>query len=87
MRQFDTGKVPSVLRRGLALWAWLATRPRLYQALTRLEMGVLGRLGRRKGRFSRLPFVGAWTDGRDLPAPSGVTFQAAWRRQQREGRT
>jgi L-lactate dehydrogenase complex protein LldF len=40
-------------------------------------------MGRRTGRFSRLPLAGGWTDGRDLPAPEGDTFFARYARQQR----
>jgi L-lactate dehydrogenase complex protein LldF len=31
-------------------------------------------LGRRKGRLSKLPLAGGWTDWRDMPAPEGKTF-------------
>ena len=33
---------------------------------------LLGRLGRRAGRFRRLPLAGGWTGSRDLPAPQGA---------------
>ena len=38
-------------------------------------------LGRSRGRLSRLPLAGGWTDHRDLPAPEGASFQDLWRRQ------
>ena len=53
-------------------------------------MGViwaLGLMGRRHGRFRRLPFASGWTDGRDLPAPEGDTFFARYAREQRAGRS
>lgn len=61
-------------RRGIRLYTWLSRHPRLYQALTGLAIGLLSRLGRRKGGFSRLPFAGGWTSQREFPAPQGQTF-------------
>jgi L-lactate dehydrogenase complex protein LldF len=74
------------LRTGLALWAWFAARPWLYHPAAGLAVRLLGRLGRRRGRFHRLPFAGAWTRARDLPAPQGATFQSLWARRRREER-
>lgn len=74
---------PPVARFGLAAWGFLARRPALYRLATRLAMGLLGRLGRRRGSFRRLPLAGGWTAGRDLPAPAGPTFHALWRRRRR----
>jgi len=71
---------PPAARAGLAAWAFLARRPRLYRWATELGVGVLGRLARRRGRFHWLPLAGGWTAERDLPAPPGETFQSAWRR-------
>ncbi len=68
---------PPRVRAALRLWAYFAKRPGLYRLATRFGMAVLGRLGRRRGRFRRLPFAGGWTGARDLPAPQGQTFQAA----------
>ncbi len=70
---------PPVARYGLAAWAFLAERPALYRFVTRLAVAGLGLLGRRHGRFSRLPLAGGWTVSRDLPAPSGTTFRALWK--------
>lgn len=77
-RQFEAKKAKPALRWGLGGWAALACRPALYQWATRLGVAVLGRLGRRRGRFQRLLLAGGWTAGRDLPAPQGRTFQAQW---------
>ncbi len=77
------GRAPAAARRGLALWAFLARRPRLYRRLTGLAAGALGALGRRRGRFARLPGAGAWTRDRDLAAPQGTTFQTRWSRGER----
>jgi L-lactate dehydrogenase complex protein LldF len=56
----------------------------VYHFGTRVIMAVMGALGRRKGVFRRMPLAGGWTQARDLPAPQGKTFQAAWRERQRE---
>jgi len=47
-------------------------------------MRGLAYLGRKEGRMRKLWFAGGWTQGRDLPAPEGETFQARWRKQQRK---
>jgi L-lactate dehydrogenase complex protein LldF len=77
-RQHVAKQSPRTLRFGLAGWAMLARRPRLYRLATGLGVRVLGLLGRRRGRFRRLPFAGGWTRVRDLPAPAGRTFQQLW---------
>lgn len=77
-RQFEANLTPAAARWGLGAWAFFARRPRLYGLATRLAMGVMGKLGRSKGRFASLPLAGGWTDKRDLPAPQGKTFQQMW---------
>ena len=77
-QEFERGMMPGAARFALKLWAFLAARPRLYQALTGIEMRVLGALGRKRGRFGWLPFAGGWTRHRDFPAPQGKTFQQRW---------
>jgi len=70
----------------LKLWGWLARRPALYAAVTSLGARVLRGLAAPRGRLGRIPFAGAWTDVRDLPAPQGGTFYTRWhaRRRQRK---
>jgi len=77
-RAFAQGHVSGRFRAGLAIWAYLARRPALYQAVTGLQMRLLAALGRRRGRFRRLPMAKGWTAYRDLPAPQGKTFQQQW---------
>ncbi|MDB5596352.1 MAG: iron-sulfur cluster-binding protein [Hyphomicrobiales bacterium] len=81
-REFERHLTPAVQRGGLALWAFFASRPALYKPATALAMRLLGLMGRKRGRFASLPLAGGWTRYRDLPAPSGQTFQAAWRARQ-----
>jgi L-lactate dehydrogenase complex protein LldF len=85
-REFERHLTPATMRSNLALWAWFARRPGLYRVATRAAMATLGLLGRKRGRFAKLPFAGAWTSGRDLPAPEGETFFARYARLQRQRR-
>ncbi len=85
-REFERHLTPAAQRRNLALWAWFARRPALYRMATRAAMGALGLIGRKRGRFSKLPMAGGWTEGRDLPAPEGDTFFARYARMQRAGK-
>jgi L-lactate dehydrogenase complex protein LldF len=64
-------------RWALALWAYVAKRPRLYHWLTRYIMALLHRLAGKRQRFSKLPFANAWTKQRDFPAPQGRTFMSS----------
>jgi L-lactate dehydrogenase complex protein LldF len=77
--EFRRGLSPPTARYGIRLWAFAARRPWLYHLGARLAVAVLGRFGRRRGGFQSLPLAGGWTTTRDLPAPSGATFQARWR--------
>jgi L-lactate dehydrogenase complex protein LldF len=78
-REFERHLSPAAVRGGLGLWAFAAKRPWLYRLGTRVAMGALSLLGRRRGRFSTLPLAQGWTRHRDFPAPEGKTFQAQWR--------
>jgi L-lactate dehydrogenase complex protein LldF len=84
-REFERHLSPAAARRGLGLWAWFAKRPWAYRLAARAGALSLAWLGRRRGRFSSLPFAGGWTTGRDMPAPEGETFQARYRRLKRQG--
>lgn len=75
---FASGGGPKAIRAGLAAWAFVAARPWLYRLATGVGVRILGLLGRRHGRFRRLPGASGWTAVRDLPAPAGRTFQALW---------
>jgi L-lactate dehydrogenase complex protein LldF len=78
-REFERHLSPATVRAGLAFWAYFAKRPRLYGLATSLGMRLLALLGRRHGRFRRLPLASGWTKSRDFPSPQGATFQAQWR--------
>ena len=79
--QFQKKLTPPTARYGLKLWSFAARRPWLYHWGAGVIMSILARLGSAKGRFRRLPLAGGWTISRDMPAPSGRTFQARWRRE------
>ncbi len=85
-REFERHLTPPAQRRNLALWAWIAKQPALYRAMTRAAAVGLGLMGRRRGRFTRLPMAGGWTSGREMPAPEGNTFFARFAQAQRQGR-
>ena len=80
---FASGGGKAGFRFGLAMWAWIARRPRLYHLLARFGMAALGAAGRRRGKFGWLPFGSGWTRHRDFPAPEGRTFQQQWSERQR----
>lgn len=82
-QEFAQGLAPAAVRRGIGAWAWLARRPALYRCLTGIGIGMMGALGRRRGRFARLPLAGGWTAARDMPAPEGATFHALWRKERK----
>ena len=79
VKEFEQHLTPGAMRWGIALWAWLAKRPRLYRNATSLAARVLTNLGHGAGRLSSLPLAGDWTKYRDLPAPQGRTFQQQWK--------
>jgi L-lactate dehydrogenase complex protein LldF len=76
---FELGDPPLSYRLALRLWALAATRPKLYRALSGALAKLLATLAGDGGRLTVLPFAGAWTDTRDLPAPQGKTFHALYR--------
>ena len=76
--QFQRNLMPPTARYGLGVWAYAARRPRLYRLGARVAIRLLALVGRRRGRFARLPLAGGWTGSRDLPAPAGRTFIELW---------
>jgi L-lactate dehydrogenase complex protein LldF len=84
-REFERNLTPAAQRWGIKAWAFAARRPSLYRLMTGPALRVMGWMGRRRGRFRKLPLAGGWTDHRDFPAPEGPSFQALWR--QRGGET
>ena len=85
-REFERHLTATPQRAGLALWAFFARRPWLYRLSTGAFTRMLALAARDKGRFSKLPMAGGWTDTRDFPAPEGRTFQAQWKARKGAGR-
>jgi L-lactate dehydrogenase complex protein LldF len=81
-REFERRLTPKTQRWGLGAWAWAASRPRAYRWLARTASVGMRALGR-GGSIRWMPLAGGWTGTRDLPAPSGGTFQDQWRRRRR----
>jgi L-lactate dehydrogenase complex protein LldF len=67
-------------RFALALWVFIATKPKLYNLFMQRAIAVLHFFGKRKGRFRFLPLAQNWTQHRDFPVPSGKTFQEQWKK-------
>jgi L-lactate dehydrogenase complex protein LldF len=76
---FERSIKPWSERTGIKAWAWLAKRPTLYAAVSRLGVRVLRAMGGRDGVIRRLPLGGGWTEARDMPAPPGRTFRELYR--------
>ncbi len=84
-KEFEARLSPPAFRYGMQFWAWFARRPALYRLGARMAAGLLGRLGRKSGRFRSLPMAGGWTKGRDMPAPEGKTFHQLYAERRRAG--
>lgn len=82
-KEFEQHLQPVAMRWGLAGWAFVAKRPRLYHFATRLAARMLSNLGHGKGRLSKVPLASGWTQYRDFPAPQGKTFQQLWKERSR----
>jgi L-lactate dehydrogenase complex protein LldF len=78
-REYEAGYQPATARWGIGIWAWIARRPWLYHRMARIGARALRLLARRRGRITRVPLAGGWTDTRDLPAPTARTFTDQWR--------
>ena len=74
-QEFERGLRPWTERMGLRAWSWLATHPRLYAIATRIGVRLLRSMAGSDRLLHKLPFAAGWTDGRDMPAPSGRTFR------------
>jgi L-lactate dehydrogenase complex protein LldF len=78
LRQQSTNHVGRGIRAGLAAYAWVTTRPRLFRVAIRTA-ALFGRAWSKGGWMRRIPFVlRGWTNERDLPAPAPQTFSDWW---------
>ena len=75
---------PRSLAAAMRLYAWTATRPRLYRNVVRVGGWWLRRLSR-DGWIRKAPgLAGGWTRSRDLRAPAVRNFQQRWQERQRQ---
>ena len=74
-KQFDRGLRPWYETMALAIWGYVARRPVLYAALTRVGVKVLRWMQSANGTVKSLPMAKGWSEYRDMPAPSGTTFR------------
>ncbi len=80
LRQQSTGHMPRSIRTGLAVFAWVSTRPRLYRTVARFT-ALVGRLWSRDGWLRRTPLLlRGWRTDRAVPAPASETFNDWWRK-------
>jgi L-lactate dehydrogenase complex protein LldF len=78
LRKQSTDHMSRGIRIGISWYSRIATRPRLFRAVTRAG-GWMGRLLGREGWMRRIPWVlRGWTDKRELPAPAPRTFHDWW---------
>jgi L-lactate dehydrogenase complex protein LldF len=66
-------------RAALRLWSWLAQRPAWYALGTGVAVRLLRLFAGTSKRLRHLPGVSGWTNGRDMPAPTGRTFRELYR--------
>ncbi|MCK6391108.1 MAG: lactate utilization protein [Azonexus sp.] len=71
-------------RRALALWGWIAARPRWYRWMTRLAARYLSWLAGDAQRIEVFGLLPEWTAGRDLPMRSRKTFQEQYAARKRD---
>jgi len=81
-KQVDRGLRPWQERLGLKVWVWAAQRPAVYGLLTKIGARIGRAVGGSGRSIHRLPGNG-WTEGRDMPAPSGETFREQYSRRKR----
>lgn len=76
-KSWREGLEPVSMRQGLGLWRQAVLRPHLYRVASGAAVRAMLLLAR-QGWIARLPFAGAWTKYRDMPAPEGGTFMAQY---------
>ncbi len=78
VKEFEAGLSPPSIRMGLDIWGFFARRPSLYRLASRMGSLALRLMGGKRGRADSLPLASGWTDHRDMPIPTGPTFQDQW---------
>jgi L-lactate dehydrogenase complex protein LldF len=83
-QQFNRKLRPWTERASIAAWGYAARRPGLYAMMTRMGARFAKVLGGKEGLIKKLPGLDGWTDGRDMPAPTGKTFRELHAQRQRD---
>ena len=83
-QEFEGNMRPWQERLSMRAWRWMVLHPRAYAWLARLSAKSLHILGGREKLLHKLPGLDGWTSGRDMPAPAGETFRAAYARHKRK---
>jgi L-lactate dehydrogenase complex protein LldF len=85
LRNQANGRQPRIMKAAMRMFAWAATKPRVYRTAMRAVRHVLAARAR-AGWIDRLPGMAAgWTSSRDLRAPAARSFQDQWRDRQQRG--
>ncbi len=84
-QQFEQHLRPWHERVAVRGWSWLAGHPQLYAIATRIGVRMLRAMAKNDSMIHRLPLGAGWTDGRDMPTPSGRTFRDLYRERQLAG--
>jgi L-lactate dehydrogenase complex protein LldF len=75
-KSFERKLRPTSERMSMRLWGYLAARPKLYALATKIGARMLRWMGGDDKLIHKLPAgLKEWTNGRDMPAPSGKTFR------------
>ncbi len=80
-REFEGNMRPWQERLALKAWGLAARHPRVYALLARAGAKFLRLIAGREKLLHKLPGLDGWTAGRDMPAPQGETFRAAYKKQ------
>jgi L-lactate dehydrogenase complex protein LldF len=78
--EFERKMRPWQERWSIQAWSWAVQRPAVYALLAKIGAKLLALVGGKEKLLHKLPGLDGWTDGRDMPAPSGETFRAAYKR-------
>jgi L-lactate dehydrogenase complex protein LldF len=70
---------PVATQRAIGIWAFAASRPKLYRAALAVALPLMRRFAK-GGWISNLPLASGWTAARDLPKPPAASFMAQYAR-------
>ncbi|MFZ5523354.1 MAG: LutB/LldF family L-lactate oxidation iron-sulfur protein [Pseudomonadota bacterium] len=65
----------------LKAWTWLALHPGIYALAARIGVRIMRLMGGKDRLLHTLPGAHGWSDGRDFPAPGGMTFRELYKKE------